>query len=285
MEFAIRSLSPQESRVVLGLAEHGNREVDRKDIIRILDTTPQAADHVIRSLRNKGWLERASWGRYLLIPPDMGPDALGEGNLLALASRIVDPYYFGYGTAAAHYGLTTQHRNVIWLVTPKHLRDRNLLETEIRIVNPVKRKFFGFGPVDILGYKVMMSDREKTAIDCIDRPKLCGGVGEAATIFAVACRRLDWDKTVTYLEQIKSTTISRRFGWLCEHVGAEIPETMRARLLQLAAGSSTAFLGPRKPKQNAIGYQKSWKLSVNVEKEELSESAGLAKQQTFKRET
>jgi predicted transcriptional regulator of viral defense system len=38
-----------------------------------------------------------------------------------------------------------------------------------------KNKFFGFEPVDVLGYKAMNSDREKTAIDCIDRPALAGG--------------------------------------------------------------------------------------------------------------
>jgi predicted transcriptional regulator of viral defense system len=154
MEFATRSLSPQESRVVLALTEHGRREVARPEIVQLLGVSPKAADHVINSLRRKGWLERASWGKYLVIPPDQGPDALGESNLLALASRIADPYYIGYGTAAAHYGLTTQHRNVIWLVTPVHLRDRRVGQAEVRIVNPVSGKFFGFGAVDVLGYQV-----------------------------------------------------------------------------------------------------------------------------------
>ena len=58
----------------------------------------EAADHVIRSLRRKGWLERASWGKYLLIPPEHAPQALGESNVLALASLITAPYYIGYGT-------------------------------------------------------------------------------------------------------------------------------------------------------------------------------------------
>lgn len=285
MEFAIRSLSPQESRVVLSLAEHGQREVGRQEIIDILGISPQAADHVIRSLRRKGWLARASWGRYLLIPPDMGPEALGEGNLLALASGIADPYYFGYGTAATHYGLTTQHRNVIWLVTPMRLRDRPLLDAEVRIVNPVQRKFFGYGPVDVLGYQVMMSDREKTAIDCIDRPDLAGGVGEAATILAMASRRIDWHKAATYLKRIESTALVRRFGWLADHVGAKIPNEVRTHMLQLAAGSTKTILGRRTPNSRAIGYQTSWHLAVNVNKEELRDSAGLALRQTVKRET
>ncbi len=271
--------------MVLSLAEHGHREVGRQEIIRSLGVSPQAADHVIRSLRRKGWLERASWGRYLLIPPDMGPEAIGEGNLLALASRIAEPYYFGYGTAATHYGLTTQHRHVIWLVTPVRLRDRRLLDAEVRIVNPVERKFFGFGPVDVLGYQVMMSDREKTAIDCIDRPELAGGVGEAATILARASRRIDWQKAASYLTLIDSAALTRRFGWLADHVGAEIPADVRDRLRQLAAGSGKAVLGPKKPCAHAIGYQSAWQLAVHVDEKELQESTGLARRQPIKRGT
>src|SRR5258708_3477960 len=214
MTFAVRSLSRNESRVVLSLTEQGRREVERSDIAQMLGTNFQRADQVIRALRRKGWLARASWGRYLLIPPDQGPEALGESNLLALASRIIEPYYIGYGTAAAHYGLTTQHRNVIWLVTPVHLRDRRVGDAEVRIVNPVPHKFFGFGPVDVLGYKVIISDREKTAIDCIDRPKLAGGVGEAAYILATASRRFDWPKAADYVDRIGSVAFVRRFGWL-----------------------------------------------------------------------
>src|ERR1700722_15673287 len=93
MEYITRSLSQQESRVVLTLVEQGRREIDRPELVKLLEVSQKAADHVIHSLRRKGWLEPASWGRYLLIAPDQGPDAIGESNLLALASRIVEPYY------------------------------------------------------------------------------------------------------------------------------------------------------------------------------------------------
>ena len=284
MKFVTRSLSPQESRVILGMAEHGSKEIDRGEIIDTLGVSPQAADHVIRSLRRKGWLERASWGRYLLIPPEMGPDALGESNVLALASRIAEPYYFGYGTAAMHYGFTTQHRQVIRLVTPTRTRNRRVLDTEVRIVNPAPRKFFGFGPVDVLGYTVMMSDHEKTAIDCIDRPDLAGGEGEAAAVLATACRRIDWHKTANYLERMSSKTLTRRFGWLAERAGAAIPEDVRAHLQDLAKGAGRAYLGSRIPRPDAIGYQESWQLNANVASHELIDSAGIARRRSVDRE-
>jgi predicted transcriptional regulator of viral defense system len=144
MELVTRSLSPQESRVVLALTERGQRETTREEIVGLLGGSPKVADDVIESLRRKGWLERATWGEYLVLPPEQGPHALGNNKLLALASRIADPYYIGFGTAAAHYGLTTQHRKVIFVVTPVRLRAREVGESRVRIVNLSAKKFFGF---------------------------------------------------------------------------------------------------------------------------------------------
>jgi predicted transcriptional regulator of viral defense system len=281
MAFTTRSLSTQESRIVLALSERGQRETTRAEIVELLGITPKAADHVIESLRHKGWLQRATWGEYLLIPAAQGPEALGDSNLLALASRIANPYYIGFGTAASYYGLTTQHRNVIFVVTPVRLRGRKVGESQVRIVNQADRKFFGFEPVDVLGYKVMISDREKTAIDCIDRPALAGGVGEAATILATACRRFDWTKATDYLERIDSGALVRRFGWLLDHAKADVPPEIRDLLLRLAAHSRKTWLGPDPARttvvNGAIGYDKTWHLFVNVTREELHGSAGLGR--------
>jgi len=96
MDHTVRTLSPQESRVVLALAEQKRREVDRAGIIELLGVKAKAADKVIASLRRKSWLERASWGEYLVIPPDEGPDALGEST--CSRSRAVSPILTISGT-------------------------------------------------------------------------------------------------------------------------------------------------------------------------------------------
>ncbi len=287
MEPTIRSLSLQESRVVLALREGGRQGVARGEIMSLLGATPKAVDNIIESLRRKGWLERASWGKYLLIPPEHGAEAIGNSNLLAQASLIAERYYLGYGTAAAHYGLTTQHRNTIFLVTPEHLRPRRVGEAQVRIVNLSLIKFFGYEPVDVLGYKVVMSDREKTAIDCVDRPELAGGVGEAALIVANASRRLDWNKAVEYLTRIKSGALVRRFGWLLDHAKAEVSHDVRERLMSLTGRSTRAWLGasPEHKVQGAIGYDKRWRIFVNVTCEELHDSAGMGQRRSIRKDS
>jgi len=273
---------------VLALTEGRRREATRAEIVRLLGGSDKAADNVIESLRRKGWLERAAWGEYLLVPPEQGPDALGDSNLLARASRIADPYYIGFGTAAAHYGLTTQHRSVIFVVTPVRLRPREVGESRVRIVNLSDNKFFGFEPVDVLGYKVMISDREKTAIDCIERPALAGGVGEVATILATASRRFDWNKAAGYLERINSGALARRLGWLVDYVKADLPPEDRDRLLRLAARSRKTYLGsdPARARavEGAIGYDETWRVFVNAKLEELQDSAGLGRRKAVRKD-
>jgi predicted transcriptional regulator of viral defense system len=288
METGTRTLSAQESKVVLALTEGRRREATRAEIVELLGGSAKAADHVIESLRRKGWLERATWGEYLLVPPEQGPDVLGDSNLLARASRIADPYYLGFATAAAQYGLTTQHRNVIFVVTPVRLRARAIGESRVQIVNLASKKFFGFEPVDVLGYKVMMSDREKTALDCVERPDLAGGVGEAAVILANASRRLDWNKALGYMERLGSGALARRTGWLLEYVNANVPPAARDALVAQAARSRNTWFGPdpvrARAVEGAMGYDEKWKVFVNVRKDELRDSVGLAHRQILKRD-
>ena len=156
-----------------------------------------------------------------------------------------------------------------------------------QIVNQAASKFFGFGPVDVLGYKVMIPDREKTAIDCIDRPALAGGVGEAANLLATASRRFDWATAADYLERIGSGALTRRFGWLADHVEADVPDGVRNRLLRLAALSRKTWFGtdPARARvvQGAIGYDKTWRVFVNATREDLQGSAGLGRLSTMPR--
>ena len=143
------------------------------------------------------WNYRALGWKIIPFPAQLAPQLTD--------SHIIDPYYFGFGTAAAHYGLTTQIRNVIYIVAQKERRARSVHDARVHIVKQTTNKFFGFSDVDVLGYKVKMSDREKTSIDWVDHPEFAGGVGEAASILATATRRY-WDKAVDYLARVGEAT-------------------------------------------------------------------------------
>src|ERR1700693_4947571 len=107
MKTNLRTLGPNEAKVVLSLREQNREIVHVADVTKILQSEP-AARKVIRNLLRKGWLSRLIGGRYMFLPPEHGPENLGENNVLALASAVVDPSYVGWWAAASFHGLTTQ---------------------------------------------------------------------------------------------------------------------------------------------------------------------------------
>jgi predicted transcriptional regulator of viral defense system len=134
----------------------------------------------------------------------------------------------------------------------------------------------------------LISDREKTAIDCIDRPALAGGVGEVATVLATASRRFDWAKSANYLEKIGSGVLARRFGWLADYVEADMPPAVRDGVFALAARTRKTWLGPDPARvravEDAIGFDTTWRVFVNVNRKELQGGAGMGRRKAAKKD-
>ena len=79
----------------------------------------------------------------------------------------------------------------------------------------------------------------------------------------------------------------RRFGWLADHARAEIPADVRERLMGLTGLSTRAWLGPSPERKvrGAIGYDETWRLFVNVPREELHGSAGLGRRRSVRKDS
>ena len=267
-----RSLSPLEAAVVLALEWQEKPVISRAEIADLLGGSTDRADRVIRSLRRKNWLQRISGGRYLLIPAERGPSGIPDSNMLAVGQHLVEPYYFGYGTAAAHYRFTAQSRSVAWIVTTKQVPERSLRGTTFRFVCVTPRKFFGFEPTSVYEQKVHMSDREKTVIDCVDQSDFAGGVGELTRIIASAAPKFDRAKFCDYAAKFGSVAVVQRFGALADRAKVELPEESRRTLHSLLKRNSRSFLASPKVWGTEGRYDRAWQVIINVpDREILSE--------------
>jgi predicted transcriptional regulator of viral defense system len=114
-------------------------------------------------------------------------------------------------------------------------------------------------------------------------------VGEAASILATASRWFDWTKATDYLERIGSGALSRKIGWLVDHVEADVPDEVRDRLLRLATLSRKTWFGTDPARagvvQGAVGYDKTWRVFVNATREDLQGSAGLGRRKALRKES
>ncbi len=211
-----RSLSPTEARVVLSLEAERADEVALADIRRRARASPGFARKLAHSLVRKGWLQRLGGGRYLLNPSQHGPEAVPDTDPLRFGRHLVAPYYFGFATAAELRGLLPQASRTYYLVSPRRSSARWHHAAEFRLVRTAPGHFFGFEPLQRRGETLVVSDTERTVLDCLARPEFAGGLPGVVRILESAGGRLDWARLDRYLIRLGSRSLARRLGFLAE---------------------------------------------------------------------
>lgn len=264
-----RSLSPNEAKVVLSLEWNSCRWVTRAEIISILGGNSRLADQLIRSLRDKRWIEQIKRGYYILIPADRGPEGIPDANLLLIGSKLISPFYFGYATAASYHNLTTQVRNTIWIVTQKEGRPRSFRNVTFNFVNLSERKYFGFQKMKIFDVHLNISDVEKTVLDCIDKMEKSGGIGEVTHIIASASSRINWGKLYDYAIRMGSISLLQRLGYLADRAGVNIPQKIRRSIHSRLSKNTRSYLGSPIVWGYKAKFNSDWQLLVNVPDSEI----------------
>jgi predicted transcriptional regulator of viral defense system len=272
----LRTLGALEAKVVLSLREHSREVVDVSDI-RTLAGPGNATRNVVQQLIRKGWLSRVRRGRYILLPPEHGPDNLGENNVLALATAAVTPSYAGWWSAASFHGFTTQIPLTAFIAVTRKMSDRELEGSEVRFVQLSNSKFFGAQLYSVYGRQVPISSPVKTLIDCLDRPALVGGVTEVVRVADRALASVPGNEAVETAIRFGSKSVMQRLGAISDLVDRPLPDPARQRLRAAIPKSARSRFGRGRPLQGDIGYVAAWGLFIDARREELLAEVPRAK--------
>lgn len=222
------------------------------------------ADHLVTKvilsrLEKKGWIERIEKGKYMIIPlgAEKGKYTLNE---FVIGSMLVKPYAIAYWSALHFYGLTEQMSDTVFIQTTVRKKNQKIkiFGINYRVVRIKEAKFFGIRREWIEETEVDITDKEKTIVDCLDKPQYCGGIIEVAK--ALRNGRFDRDKLVMYADKMGNSGVIRRLGFLCEFLGIEInlPGIKTKNYLYLDPTM------PRKGNKNA-----KWRLIINLDEKVL----------------
>jgi len=224
---------------------------------RRLGLKESALYYHLRRLVEIGFLERIGKGKYLI---KSNPNVSISPDAFLLASLLVKPGAIAYWSALNYYGLTEQIPSTIFIQTPRRTGISKF--PNIKIVSVKPHKFFGLNEVKISEKIIKITDPEKTIIDCLDKPKYCGGLIEVAK--ALKNGSFDFDKMLNYVKKMENVAILKRLGFLCEKLGLGIEVKIERRYLR-----SYPLLDPTMPKVGEINPR--WGLIINIPKNYLEE--------------
>ena len=262
----IKTLGPKSAALVTRLAEEGRYCFTARDAATVLGERPANASKLLSDLRARKWVARVEKGKHVLLPMESGATDLYLGNELALASKLVEPYYISFWTAIYHYGYTEQVPRTVFVATTKQKRNIIFSGRVFRFVKLAERKFFGYKPEWIGADQVQIATPEKLLVDCLDLPQYAGGIREVAKLLWNVRDRLDWDKVADYCVRMGNLAVAKRLGFLTELLsirrGRDALETLRG---SLSAGY--ALLDPTLTKSGRFASR--WRVQVNLPEVEI----------------
>ena len=230
-----------------------------EDAIKVSDYDKGVLRVVLSRLEKMGWIERIEKGKYMVIPlgAKKGEYTLNE---FVIGSVLVSPSAIAYWSALNYHGLTEQIPATVFLQTTsrKKKQELEIFGVKYKIIRIKKEKFFGTERAWFDGFQVNVTDKEKTIVDCLDKPKYCGGIIEV--VKALTHGDLDFKKLSEYAVKIGNSGVVRRLGYLCEVLGLKID-------LPKINVKNYLLFDPTMPKKGKVNSR--WRLIVNLNIGEL----------------
>jgi predicted transcriptional regulator of viral defense system len=189
---------------------------------------------------------------------------VGDTNPLAVGAVLVSPYFFSFGTACTHHGLTEQRFREVYLACNKQRPARIVRGIRFVFVHLPRKRFFGYEEARVLGTTVQMAALERALLDAIHRPQHAGGIGEVSHVVMRAASRVSWDALVELTRRWGSSSLVQRLGFLLELHQAPVPQKTRAELLSLIRPKSKIHLGSRRRWGVTGKLASPWNVVVNV---------------------
>jgi predicted transcriptional regulator of viral defense system len=231
------------------------------------DTDKIYLSKVLSGMVKKGMLIKLSRNIYHIVPSS--EDAITyipDWHLVAKYLMKGREYYVGYYSAMQIHGLITQPSLKEIIVTNHQVipSSRKISDVEFQFVTHKVSRFFGFRNTWINQHeKVMVSDLEKTIVDSVTKPHLCGGMVEVGKAIYETRERINLDTLISYLTQNDSRVALKRYLFICELV--DVHWTAHHEGLLKNIGTSFSLLDTTGPDQGRKNSRFGLKINIDME--------------------
>ncbi len=195
---------------------------------------------ILSGMVEKGMLIKLNRDLYHIVPASMDAESfIPDWHLVAKYLMKGKEYYIGYYTAMQVHGLITQPSLKEIIVTNKQIKPsvKKIRGVEFQFVYHTPVRFFGYKSTWINQHeKVSVSELEKTIVDAVSKPDLCGGITEVAKAIYESRTKIDQQKLFDYLTRNKMQVAKKRYLFLSDLLGLEWSSYHESMMNNLGSG-------------------------------------------------
>ena len=189
------------------------------------DTNRIYLSKVLSGMVEKGMLIKLNRNLYHIVPSSADANTyIPDWHLVAKYLMNGKDYYIGYYSAMHIHGLITQPSLKEIIVTNLQVKPslKKIRGIEFQFVYHINARFFGYKSTWIDQHeKVMVSDLEKTLVDAVTRPQLCGSIVEIGKALYESREKINLQKLFDYLNHNESQAAIKRYLFLTDLLGID----------------------------------------------------------------
>lgn len=215
-------LSGIEQKAYFLFEEQDQRIIKLEDVAQVLGISKRYASKVVHTLTRKNAFEKIKAGLYVRFPASIVINkGIYQEDPILIARVLRKDYFLSYYTALRLHGLSQQIAKVFYV---SNMEDSGKISYHANIIQLVRlspQHFFGMTHQEYSGQEILVSDKERTLLDVINRPEYSGGWVEVIECLRNA-KGIDWDKLHKYLLRFKMKSLIQRGGYIFEALKDEI---------------------------------------------------------------
>jgi predicted transcriptional regulator of viral defense system len=236
------------------------------------DTNRSQLSKILSGMVGKGMLIKLKRNLYHIVPTSADADFyMPDWHLVAKYLMRGKEYYIGYYSAMQIHGLITQPSLKEIIVTNLQIKPstKNIRGIKFQFVYHIKTRFFGYKNTWINQHeKVMVSDIEKTIVDAVSRPHLCGGLTEIGKAIYETRTEVYLQKLFDYFARNEIQVAKKRYLFLTDLLGLKWTSYHEGMLKNVGSGFSLLdTTGPNQGRKDSR-----FGLKINVDTETIKDS-------------
>jgi predicted transcriptional regulator of viral defense system len=235
---------------------------------RITGLTVPLASSLLHKARKRGLVTQIKRGLFVIVPAELGSSTEYFGNPYLVARYLAGdkPYFLSHATAMELHRMVTQPQFVIFVSSTKRILRQTLHGTQFRFILIKPKRFFGHIKHWVTKQEaVEISDLERTVLDGLRHPELCGGITDIAKGLWMRHTDISVSKLLDYAKRLRVGSVYRRLGYLLELFALATDTELQS--LRKALTATYAPLDPSLPSEGP--HHAKWRLQLNVPAEEL----------------
>lgn len=265
-----KTLGPISAQLVQELIAASKTIFTLEDASRIYGKSKQETSSFLRDLVNRGVLIRIKSGTFLVSQYGQELTQLDNWPLIAKALTEPNEYFISHYSAMRLHGMTTHPLMHVFITMHKRKLAKRVHKLVYQFIYCKKPHFWGITEEWITKQeKIYVSDIERTILDGLDRPDLCGGIIEVVRGIWSKQKQIQWDKLAEYAINYHSKAAIKRLGYILEVLKLD-EKCILFLKNQLVSNRDYILLDPNDEKKGK--YLSKWKLQINMNISEIQAS-------------